>query len=210
MYLLEGQRLDNYQALANSVMINKENRLIGNDHSLTLIGKGRSAFVFQIKSTEKVIKVFFPNQVHLAIEEAIIYQKLSGIHYYPNTYDFGANYIVLDYIEGKTLFDCLSQGIIITERHVKEIDRAIELARNQGLNPSDIHLRNILLTYSGDIKVIDVARFRQRKSCLNWHYLKKSYYQLYYKSYFPKKLPTTFLNAVGYLYKKRLIPFYRR
>ena len=201
--------MDNYQALANSVMINKENRLIGNDHSLTLIGKGRSAFVFQINSTEKVIKVFFPNLVHLAIEEATIYQKLSGIHYYPNTYDFGANFIVLDYIDGKTLFDCLSQGIVITEMHLKEVDQAIEMARERGLNPSDIHLRNILLTSSGEIKVIDVARFRQMKTCMNWLYLKKSYYQFYHKPYFPKRFPPIFLYVVGYLYKKRLIPSYR-
>ena len=41
------------------------------------------------------------------------------------------------------------------------------LARQRGLNPSDIHLRNIFLTDRGEIKVIDVARFGQKKSVSN-------------------------------------------
>ena len=52
--------LDTYQALAKTVIINKKNRLISYDDSLTLVGTGRSAFVFRIKSSNKAIKIFFP------------------------------------------------------------------------------------------------------------------------------------------------------
>ncbi|MDI5789968.1 hypothetical protein PO124_21010 [Bacillus licheniformis] len=45
-----------------------------------------------------------------------------------------------------------------------EVDRALNDARRKGLNPSDIHLRNLILTPSGTIKVIDVARFCRRKN----------------------------------------------
>ena len=78
---------------------------------LEFIGAGRSAFVFKIKATEKVIKVFFPPFTAVAKEEARIYRKLQGIDYFPSLYEAGENYLVIDYLSGNTFFDCLSKGI---------------------------------------------------------------------------------------------------
>lgn len=201
--------MNTYQTLANTVIINKKNRLMSYDDSLELIGTGRSAFVFRIKSSNKAIKVFFPEFFYIAKEEAEIYKILQNISYYPSTYDFGLNYIIMDYIEGLTLFECISQGKLITPTHIEEIDCALSLALNQGLNPSDIHLRNIFITSAGEIKLIDVARFRQQKHCRQWHDLKKAYDQLYCKRLFPKKIAVSQLNIVAFLYKKGLLPSYR-
>lgn len=178
-------------------------------HSLQLVGKGRSAYVFRIKSSNQAIKIYFPKYAHLAKEEAEIYQVLQEISYYPNIYAAGLNYIVIDYIEGLTLFECMATGKLITSVHIKEIDHALSLAAEHRLNPSDIHLRNIFVTTKGDIKIIDVARFRQRKDCVHWDNLKKAYRQFYRKRFFPKKVATSYLNSVAYLYKKGLIPLYR-
>ncbi|QUW22536.1 protein kinase family protein [Sporosarcina sp. Marseille-Q4063] len=196
--------MNNYQALANSVIINKKNRLVSYDDSLKHIGTGRSAFVFKIKSANKAIKIFFPEFTHIAKEEAEIYQALQGISYYPSIYGAGLNYIVMDFIEGLTLFDCVSQGKFIEPAHIKEIDYALSLARARGLNPSDIHLRNLFITTNGEIKIIDVARFRQKKNCRQWHDLKKAYYRFYRKRFFPKKVSAIYLNIVAFLYKKGL------
>ena len=160
--------LNTYQALAKTVIINKKNRLISHDNTLKLVGTGRSAFVFRIKSSNKAMKIFFPDFTYIAKEEAEIYKTLQNIAYYPSIYEAGSNYIVMDYIEGQTLFECISYGNIITPDHIKEIDYALSLAVKQGLNPSDIHLRNIFITSTGEIKIIDVARFRQRKNCKQW------------------------------------------
>ncbi|WP_172368999.1 protein kinase domain-containing protein [Sporosarcina jiandibaonis] len=200
--------MNTYQELAKSVVINKKNRLVSHDDSLEHIGTGRSAFVFRINSSKMAIKIFFPEFTYIAKEEAEVYQTLQNISYYPSIYDAGSNYIVMDYIEGFTLFDCISQGKIITPTHVKEIDYALSLAKARGLNPSDIHLRNILITLNGEIKIIDVARFRQKKNCRQWHDLKKAYYRLYRKRFFPKKISAIYLNIVAYLYKKGLLPSY--
>lgn len=199
-----------YEELVKTVIINKKNKLISYDHSLKLVGKGRSAFVFKIKASNIAIKVFFPAFTFIAKEEASIYQTLKGIPYYPTLYDSGRNYIVIDFIKGLTLFECITNGKIITSAHIKEIDHAISLAKNLGLNPSDIHLRNIFITNNNEIKLIDVARFRQEKECRQWKNLKKAYYQLYRKYYFFKKMPASFLNITGALYNKGLIPFYPR
>lgn len=201
--------LNTYQALSKTVIIHKNNHLISHDDSLTLIGTGRSAFVFRIHASNKVIKVFFPAFSHLAKEEAEIYKKLQGISYYPSVYEVGLNYIVMEYIEGLTLFECMARGTVITSAHLKEIDYALALASNQGLNPSDIHLRNIFITPNGTIRIIDVARFRQTKDCSQWGNLKRAYNQFYCKRWFPKKLPVGLLNGIAFFYKKRLIPYYR-
>jgi len=199
--------LNTYHELANTVVIStKKNRLLHYDDSLTLIGTGRSAFVFRIKSSNKVIKIFFPEFTYIAKEEAEIYRILQDISYFPTIYDSGTNYLVIDYIEGCTLFECINNGIPITAFHINEIDLALSLAANKGLNPSDIHLRNILITTKNEIKLIDVARFKQTKNCTQWHDLKLAYRYLYTMRLFPKKIPAILLNTVAYFYKKRLIP----
>lgn len=202
-----GLSLKTYQELANSVVISaKKNRLLSYDNTLTLVGTGRSAFVFRIKSSSKAIKIFFPEFTYIAKEEADIYKELHGISYFPSIYDTGQNYIVMDYIEGRTLFKCVNQGIPITSGHIDEIDRALSMALKKGLNPSDIHLRNIIITANNDIKLIDVARFRQTKDCSQWNDLKAVYLQFYTKRFFPKKIPAGVMNTLAFFYKKHLIP----
>ena len=200
--------MDTYEKLAQTVRINKNNRLLGFDDSLMHVGTGRSAFVFRIRSTMQAIKVYYPSYSHIAREEAEIYDKLQDISYYATVYSSGENYIALDYIEGITLFECIVEGKVITAEHIAEIDHALSMATSRGLNPSDIHLRNIFITVDDDIKIIDVARFRQKKICHQWKNLKKAYRQLYCKRFFPKKIPTAFLNGVARLYKNGWIPFY--
>ena len=197
-----------YDELAYTVIISAKNRLLHYDESLTLIGTGRSAFAFLIKSSNKVIQIFFPNFTHIAQEETEIYKTLQDVSYFPKIYDNGDNYIVIDYIDGFTLFECLQKGNAITTWHINEIDKALSLALSRGLNPSDIHLRNIMITTKNEIKLIDVARFKQAKECNQWHDLKLAYRHFYSKKIFPKKVPALLLNCMAFVYKKLLTPIY--
>lgn len=178
-------------------------KLLSYDSLLELIGQGRSAFVFKIKNTNLALKVFYPYQESTAIEEAAIYEKLEHIPYYPQLHGKGKNYIVMDYIKGTTLFTCLQKGIRVKDSDIWEIDIALKLARNVGLNPSDIHLKNIIIDLSGKVKIIDVARFRQTKKCYQWNDLRRAYFSIYKHSLFPKRIPATFLNLIAFIYKKR-------
>ncbi|MBD1381060.1 protein kinase family protein [Bacillus sp. IB182487] len=177
---------------------------------LKLIGTGRSACAFRIRDTDKVIKIFPPQFEHVAQEEAEIYRVLENTDYFPTIYESGSNYIVMDFIEGHTLFECLNKGVPIDSEKIKEIDIVLELARQKGLNPSDIHLRNIFLTPASEIKLIDVARFKQKKQCSQWDDLKNAYYRYYLKPYFPRKIPSFLLNLIAALYKSHLIPIPRK
>ncbi|MFB4162348.1 protein kinase family protein [Alteribacillus sp. JSM 102045] len=198
-----------YRELAESVRMTGKGScpwLAAKGDKLELIGKGRSAYVFKILRSQKVLKVFFPDFTNIAAEEAGIYRDLEGLEFFPALYEAGSNYLVLDFIEGHTLFECLQQGIPVSEQNMKEVDQALNLARNKGLNPSDIHLRNIMVTQHGKIKIIDVARYRQTKHCTQWEDLKRAFYRFYKKPYFPKRLPIFILNMIAALYKKKWLP----
>jgi predicted Ser/Thr protein kinase len=200
-----GVTLSQYSSLADSVkIIMKKGKPLLADYSKSLkyIGQGRSAYVFKIKHTNKAIKIFFPEFVQIAEEEADIYKKLQHIPYYPALYEGGPNYLVIDFIKGLTLFECLVAGVKLNEEHIKEIDHALGLARLEGLNPSDIHLRNIIITQDKKIKLIDVARFRQTKNCYQWNDLKQAFHRFYKRPYFPKKIPAAVLNLIAAIYKK--------
>lgn len=193
--------------LVNSIKLKIDKNdisILDKDSTLEFVGAGRSAVVFKIASTNKALKVFFPNCKDIAKEEAEIYGILKGNPYYPTLYEAGDNFLLIDYIEGYTLFECLTQGIKLSESTIEETDHALSLARQAGLNPSDIHLRNIILTPKGKVMLIDVARFRQVKDCPQWTDLKKVYFTCYSKTYFPKKIPVHMLNTIAYLYKKTI------
>ncbi|WP_245629805.1 protein kinase family protein [Domibacillus robiginosus] len=176
---------------------------------LTFAGEGRSAVVFRIEGTDRALKVFYPDKVHIAKEEADIYRLLSGIPHFPHLHEAGGTYIVIDWVEGKTFFQCLEGGVEISARHIHEADQALEAARKRGLNPSDVHLRNIMITTEGSTMIIDVARFRQTKDCMNWEDIKTAHSAFYMKPFFPKRWPKPLLNVIGILYKMRLIPVSR-
>ncbi|MEH7884175.1 protein kinase family protein [Bacillus sp. JJ1609] len=198
-----------YGDLASSVVyMMKGSRVVlaEKDERLQLIGEGRSAFAFRIRGTDLVLKVFFPPFERIAVEEAAIYKELKGNPFFPAMHESGKNYLVMDYVQGTTLFNCLVKGIPIASEHIKEVDNALQLAREKGLNPSDIHLRNIIVTPEGDVRLIDVARFRQTKKCSQWDDLKIAFYKFYRHKRFPKKVPQYAMNLVAFFYKKGLLP----
>jgi RIO-like serine/threonine protein kinase len=172
---------------------------------LSIIGSGRSAYVFKLEGTNRALKVFYSPHEHLAKKEAEIYDKLKGIPSFPELYESGDDYIVIDFIEGHTIFECLVKGIHINGKVLEEVDRSIAKARQLGLNPSDIHLHNILLTTDGEVKLIDVVRFDQIKHCTQWEDLKRAYHKFYKKRLFPKKLPHKLLLLIAYFYKRNLL-----
>lgn len=200
--------MNEIEALVRTVKLKETKhgvKILAYDPLLTYIGVGRSAAVFRINNSKRVLKVFLPQLAHIAWEEAEIYRMLKDCSYYPKLYESGHGFVVIDYIEGITLFNCLKAGISVTEEMINEVDLALDYAKQKGLNPSDIHLRNIIFTPEGTIKLIDVARFRQDKDCSQWKDLKKAFYTVYQSSLFPKKVPERLLNLTSTLYKRDLL-----
>lgn len=90
-----------YESLAKTIEYNFFNKSYSEAKkhpALQLIGKGRSAYCFKIKNTDLCLKVFFKEYEHLAKEEGEIYETVKGIPYFPQVYETGKNYLVMDYI----------------------------------------------------------------------------------------------------------------
>ncbi|MGG1685098.1 serine/threonine protein kinase [Pseudalkalibacillus sp. NRS-1564] len=177
---------------------------------LKLIGRGRSAVVFRIPNEQKVLKVFYPDCAHLAMQEASIYQVLQENNHFPFYYEGGEGYVVLEYLAGITFYECLRRGIIITDDMLLQVDVALQYARSKGLNPSDTHLQNVMLLSNGEVRVIDVVRFRQSKECTHWDDLKTAYDRYYRRRFFPKKYPVWFIEMIIRLYRKGFIKMNER
>ncbi|ELK47015.1 serine/threonine protein kinase [Halobacillus sp. ACCC02827] len=170
------------------------------------VGQGRSAAVFHVQDSNTAVKVFYPEFAELAEVEAEVYESLNNSEMFPLFISQGKGYLVMEYLEGMTFYDCLVSGVPITAEMVKQVEEALLFACSLGLNPSDIHLKNMLLTSSGKVKVIDVVRFKQEQDCPHWRDLKKAYETYYVKPYMPKKLPRFFIECIIRLYRRRLLP----
>ena len=169
---------------------------------LQKLGTGKRATVFKIKGEDLVIKVFHPNMESEALKEIQAYQKIQESNdFYVRLHAHGKNFIVIDYVEGNTLYDCFFSGTIIPESVIHKVDDAIEYARSKGLNPSDIHVKNIFW-HENKVTLIDLEGFVREGRCVRWSYFKRFYYKYYIKSWFPKRVPRGITEFLANSYRK--------
>ena len=154
--------------------------IIGDAENLKCIGVGTDAAVFQsLSAPAYAFKLYAKDKVEKVKMEAKVYEQLGDSPFFPTYYASSDEYLVLSYEEGKTLFDCVLQGIPIPQHVVNEVEDAREYVRSKGLNPRDIHLKNILLQH-GKAKIIDVSEYTQSGNDFRWEHLKRGYDQYYH------------------------------
>lgn len=147
--------------------------ICGEANDLKCIGVGTDAAVFQSLSVPAyAFKIYAKDKVHKVKVEATVYQVLEESPYFSTCFAAYNEYLVLSYEEGKTLFDCILQGIHIPKQVINEVEEAREYVRKKGLNPRDIHLKNILLQ-NGRAKIIDVSEYTLQGNDHRWEHLKK-------------------------------------
>jgi hypothetical protein len=147
---------------------------------LRCIGIGTDAAVFQsIDVPAYVFKMYTDDKIQKVQIEREVYELLGDSPYFSTCFGSKDNYLVLNFEEGTTLYDCLLQGIPIPKKVIKDVDYAREYVRQKGLNPRDIHLKNILLQ-NGKAKIIDVSEYVQPGNDLRWENLRKAYGDYYH------------------------------
>jgi predicted Ser/Thr protein kinase len=186
------------------VVAHQENELVTVKHIpeyLECVGIGTDAAVFQwIDEPNIAFKVFSPDKVEKLEEEKKVYGKLGNSSYFPKFYGSGPNFLMLSYVKGITLYDCLLKGIRIPEQAILDVDEARAYARKKGLNPRDIHLKNVLL-HQGRAKVVDVSEYLKEGNDARWDLLKKGYYE-YYSLINKKEIPYWVMEAVRKWYNQ--------
>jgi serine/threonine protein kinase len=174
----------------------------GNVRELKCIGVGTDAAVFQyIHLPAYAFKLFADDKLDKIQMEAKVYKKLGSSPYFSTCYEASERFLVVSYESGITLYECLQQGIHIPPQIIQEVDQARAYAREKGLNPRDIHLKNILLQ-DGKAKIIDVSEYLLPGNDCRWEHLKRGYEE-YYHLIAGRAIPSWLLETVRKSYNTR-------
>lgn len=173
-----------YNSLSKITVLSNPNNepvtIIGDAEDLSCIGVGTDAAVFQsLYVPEYAIKKYAKDKVDKVKVEANVYQIIGESPFFSKCFASEDHCLVLSYEEGVTLYDCILQGIHIPEQVVEDVEEARNYVRSKGLNPRDIHLKNILLQ-NGRAKILDVSEYIQPGNDFRWEHLKKGYEEYYH------------------------------
>ena len=142
------------------------------------LGSGAMAIVYQAKQLSlnrmvaiKVLPKRFsenPEYVERFFKEGQAAAKLNHTNIV-QAYDVGQaggySYFVMEYVEGKTLYDDLSAGKVYPEKEaldiVIQVAHALDHAHTKGLIHRDIKPKNIITTESGKVKLADMGLARE-------------------------------------------------
>jgi hypothetical protein len=188
-------------------------KVINRSNSWKIIGTGNYAAVFFHDSKpDWVVKVYGRNHEDIK-KEIAVYQKLGEHDAFSALCSYGDNYIVLKRLFGITLYNAVIEGIPIPESVIKDIDEALKYAKSKGLNPFDVHGKNVVMK-NGRGFVVDISDFYKEGICSKWNDLKTAYKIVYqpflYRSH--PQVPIFFLEAVrkGYRKYKRIKAFFKK
>lgn len=167
----------------------------GMAEGLRCVGVGTDAAVFQpLDAPEFAFKLYAEGKEDKLRAEAEVYRQLGESSFFTECYGEADRFLVLKYEEGPTLFDCLLQGIRVPEAAVQDVEAARKVVRAKGLNPRDIHLKNILLQ-DGRAKLLDVSEYIKPGNDFRWEHLKKAYDE-YYPVFDGKPVPFWLLDTI--------------
>ncbi|OUS74949.1 serine/threonine protein kinase [Paenibacillus sp. MY03] len=180
---------------------NRQVDVIGEADGLNLIGIGTDAAVFHYEGTPRyAYKVYSDHAVYKKSIERDVYERLAGIPYFPSLHGEGDNYLVISYEPGPTLQDCLTEGIPVPAQAIRDVEEARRLVRERGLNPRDIHLKNVILQ-NGRGKVLDVSEYVEGGNDKRWEHLVWAY-EKFYGAIEGRRIPEWLLEAVKKSYNK--------
>ncbi|MGJ7922160.1 hypothetical protein [Neobacillus sp. LXY-4] len=126
--------------------------VISNPTPYKLVGRGVQGAVFKL-SNKQCVKIY-PEEKHCRWEVEAL-RKVQASAYFPRFYDSGANYMVMEYIEGTNLKDYLKEKGTIPIEITKQIIALQKEMKSLNFTDYDIYLRHYIVTNNGTIKVID-------------------------------------------------------
>lgn len=174
----------------------------GESANLKCIGIGTDAAVFQpLSAPSYVFKLYAEDKKAKVKIEANIYAQLGESPFFPTCFAVYDHCLVLSFENGKTLHDCVLQGIHIPPRAIADVEEARIYITSKGLNPRDIHLKNILLQ-NGHAKIIDVSEYIIPGNDFRWEYLRLGYEQ-YYHLIDSKAVPSWLVTTIQKWYNQQ-------
>ncbi|MEK4822801.1 hypothetical protein [Priestia sp. FSL R5-0680] len=120
-----------------------------------VVGQGKDGVIYQL-TDNRCIKVFFKEEVYKKELEAIKVGQSSFI--IPHLYDYGPNYIVMEYIKGISLAKHLKKNQYIEKALVVQLISLFNELKQLSFRRQDTELRHVLITEQGNLKIIDLKR----------------------------------------------------
>ncbi|PDY47158.1 AarF/UbiB family protein [Bacillus pseudomycoides] len=120
-----------------------------------LIGDGKDGEVYQL-THDKCVKMFFLEETQKKELKALVIGQSSPI--IPRLYEYGGNYIVMEYIHGISLARHLKKEKQITEELTEKILIMLDELKKIGFTRWDTEVRHVLINEEGQLKVIDHKR----------------------------------------------------
>lgn len=187
----------------NSNPNNQPVTITGVTSDIKCIGIGTDAAVFQHQLVPAyAFKCYAKEKIKKINIEENVYRILGKSQFFPICFASHEQILVLSYEKGITLYDCLLQGIHIPQQVIDDVEEAREYVRSKGLNPRDIHLKNILLQ-NGRAKILDVSEYVQLGNDYRWEHLKKGYEQ-YYSFIDGNPVPVWIAESIRKLYNQHI------
>ncbi|BAU28303.1 protein kinase-like protein [Aneurinibacillus soli] len=119
------------------------------------IGQGGDGTIYQLTS-ERCVKIFYEEETQQRELEALQVGQLSSV--IPRLYEYGSNYIVMEYVNGTSLKKIAKKERQLSESIVRKILFMLEEMKRVGFARHDTEVRHILFNEQGEIKVIDHKR----------------------------------------------------
>ncbi|KGP72393.1 AarF/UbiB family protein [Pontibacillus yanchengensis] len=120
-----------------------------------LIGDGKDGEIYQI-TEEKCVKYFFKEETQQKELEALKVGQISPV--FPRLYEYGDNYIVMEYVEGVSLARHLKREKQITRELTAKVVAMLQELQRVGFTRWDTEIRHILIDQDQQLKVIDHKR----------------------------------------------------
>lgn len=120
------------------------------------LSSGKNADVFRFENY--AVKVF--NEHAKDTNDPYALARLHNSDLYPTLHYFEPKkFMVVDLVEGQTIYDIEGKNNVLLRDYQKELYQAHLDAQAVGLFTNDVHLNNIMIDRHGNLKVVDVGRF---------------------------------------------------
>lgn len=124
----------------------------------SFVGSGENSKVYRFKNF--AIKIFKKPDISYNKDEKIL-SMLLEVDSIPDIYIATDYFVVMDYIEGKTLIQCNSDDFSFCNNStIKKFFNDIKKCITLSVEPNDLHDANVIITKDGTLKIIDVGFFQ--------------------------------------------------
>lgn len=128
--------------------------IVDNPTELKLVDKGAHGAVFKLHDN-KCIKIYAEN-INAELEAAS-YRKGQASEMVPRLYEVGENYIIMEFIEGISLYEYLSKKKDVDFIIAQKLLFILREMKRLGFTRIDSSLRHILVTKDECLKAIDLV-----------------------------------------------------